>query len=370
MRIYSAPSTLGFRPSRFDGAPAKLPQLNSDLRITDAANECGLWDSYITDQAGSTFCHRAAWPKIISDTLHHDPIYLAAIGGSGDWRGVLPLVRVRSILGHYLISLPFLNDGGPLGDVEAQKALVEYAIAEAKRSGASLVELRSRHDLPGPLVTSHRRIGVHLDLPSSVDELWKQTFRGKLRAQIRRPVKDGMSFQRGAAEIESFYRVFAHNMRDLGTPVLPRRFFERIAAEFGDSVLFRTVYTSAGVPVAAACCFHWLNELEVMWASSIRRFNSSAPNMLLYASLMEEAIARGVTVFNFGRSAPGSPTHRFKQQWGGRDVPLPWPSWMREAQASVPTTDKRVYRIAIGVWRHLPLAVANRAGPFLARLLP
>jgi dTDP-4-amino-4,6-dideoxygalactose transaminase len=38
--------------------------------------------------------------------------------------------------------------------------------------------------------------------------------------------------------------------------------------------------------------------------------------MLLYWSLIREAIARGTRAFNFGRCTPGAPTHRFKQQWG------------------------------------------------------
>ena len=339
------------------------------LRVVDA-HDRGRWDRYVAAAPLSTFCHQFAWRHVMTDVLGHECRYFASVDENDIWKGVLPLVHVRSALGHFLVSLPFLNDGGALGDALSQRQLVNHALAEARRSGASVLELRSRRDAPGPLVAANRRIAVHLHLPSSVDELWKRTFRGKLRAQIRRPLKEGMSFRTGAGEQESFYRVFAHNMRDLGTPVLPRKFFDRVAAEFGDGVLFGTVYTNAGEPVAVACCFHWRNELEVMWASSIRRFNRSAPNMLLYASLMEQAIVRGVSVFNFGRSAPGSPTHRFKQQWGGYDVPLPWPSWTRDPGASVPTTDKGVYRAAVGVWRRLPLVVTNRVGPFIARLLP
>ena len=55
------------------------------------------------------------------DVLGHESLYVAATDDDGTWHGVLPLVRVRNILGHYLISLPFLNDGGPLGDPDAQR---------------------------------------------------------------------------------------------------------------------------------------------------------------------------------------------------------------------------------------------------------
>jgi FemAB-related protein (PEP-CTERM system-associated) len=340
------------------------------LTVIDAGDNLVEWDRYVTASPSSTFCHRAGWKHIMADILGHEPHYIAAVDAQGTWQGVLPLIRVRSMLGHFLISLPFLNDGGPLGDSDTQLQLVEHAVAEARRSGAGLLEFRARHELPGPLTPSYRRVAVHLPLPSSVEEMWKSTLRPKLRSQIRRPGKEGMTVRSGPGELEAFYAVFARNMRDLGTPVLPRAFFERGASTFGSSMLFAAVYNKSGIPVAGACCLHWRRELEVTWASSLREFNRAAPNMLLYSALMEEAIGRKVEVFNFGRCSPDSSTHRFKRQWGGHDVPLPWPFWSRHAAIGVPSTKSPFYRLAIAAWRHFPLRVANRIGPRLARLLP
>lgn len=342
----------------------------SALRIIDAGAEPEEWDRFVVSSAGSTFCHLVGWKDIMANVLGQKCLYLAAVDESGAWRGVLPLVRVRSVLGHYLISLPFLNDGGPLGDPKAQQSLVECAVTEAKRSGASLLELRSREGLPGPVTPSYRRISVHLSLPTSVDDLWKNTLRTKLRTKIRRPGKEGMVFRCGSAELDGFYKVFARNMRDLGTPVLPRAFFQRIQSTFGSRALFAAVYTKSGAPVAGACCLHWRDEIEVTWGSSLREFNHLSPNMFLYCRLMEEAIGRGVRVFNFGRCAPGGSTHKFKQQWGGRDVALPWPFWSRHATIAVPSVDRPLFRLATAAWKRLPVSIANRVGPALARLLP
>jgi serine/alanine adding enzyme len=346
------------------------PRTPLSVRLIRGNADSEQWDRYVADTNASTFCHQSGWKQIMEDVLGHECLYFAAVDGSGEWRGVLPLVRVRSVLGHYLISLPFLNDGGPLGDAESQQSLVEYAIAEAKRSGASLLELRSREDVPGPLTPSYRRVSVHLSLPSSREELWENTLRPKLRSQIRRPGKEGMTFRAGAAELDGFYAVFARNMRDLGTPVLPRKFFELGASSFATSMIFAAIYSSAGVPVAGACCLHWRDELEVTWASSLREYNRLSPNMLLYASLMEEAIDRGVKIFNFGRSEAGGSTHKFKQQWGGHDVPLPWPFWSPSAVVRVPSAKNPFYRVATAVWSQLPVTITNRLGPVLARLLP
>jgi FemAB-related protein (PEP-CTERM system-associated) len=328
------------------------------------------WDRFVTGAADSTFCHLAGWREIMTDVLRHECQYLVAQDDAETWHGVLPLVRVRGLLGHYLVSMPFLNDGGPLGDEEARQLLVEHAVAEADRSGASLLELRSRRDVAGPASPAHRKITVMLALPETVDDLWAHTFKAKLRSQVRRPGKEGMTAKVGLDQLGPFYEVFAENMRDLGTPVLPRAFFERIAALFADRVVFASVYTPSGIPVAAGCCLAWRDEIEVTWASSRRAYNKSSPNMLLYAELMEEAIRRGMRVFNFGRCTPGGPTHRFKQQWGGHDVPLPWPSWSRNGHVGTPSPDRPAFRLATAAWSRLPLAIANRLGPVLARHIP
>ena len=342
----------------------------SSLRVVDGGDDSEQWDRFVATAAGSTFSHLAGWKEIMTRVLGHECLYLAAVDDAGSWQGILPLVRVRSILGHYLISLPFLNDGGPVGSRAAQEILVEHALAEAARSGAGLLELRARHEVPGHLAPAYRKISVHLRLPSSVESLWKATLRPKLRAQIRRPLKESMVFRYGPGELDGFYKVFARNMRDLGTPVLPKAFFESASSAFGALVLFAAVYTKDEVPVAGACCLLWRQELEVTWASSLREFNHLSPNMLLYSRLMEEAIDREVMIFNFGRCSPGGSTHRFKQQWGGSDVPLPWPTWSRNPEVGVPSADRPLYQLAVTAWRHLPLAIANRVGPVLSRLLP
>ena len=173
----------------------------------------------------------------------------------------------------------------------------------------------------------------------------------------------------GLNEIQAFYRVFAQNMRLLGTPVLPRRLFERFAAVFPEHVEFAVVY-HGDVPIAAGCGFRFGSEFELTWASSLREYNKQAPNMLLYWSLMERMIELGITTFDFGRCTPDSGTHAFKKQWGGHDVALPWAQWSARNVDSTPSPNQGVYKWAVAAWRHLPLAVTNRVGPLIATRLP
>jgi serine/alanine adding enzyme len=345
----------------------------------DGADETA-WDAFVAQPPGegvgegSTFCHRAAWRRVLADAMGAESHDFVARDSTGMIRGILPLARVRSpLFGDYLISLPFLNAGGPLGDPIACGRLAGAAVAEARRLGVDLLELRTRGvgiGTPPPLAVVARKITVRLPLPQSAAELW-ESFPAKLRSQVRRSQKDGLQTRFGSGEWEAFYEVFARHMRDLGTPVVPRRFFELVAERLGDIAVFGVVYRGAE-PVAAGCGFRWRGEVEITWASALRAHQRSAPNMLLYWAFMERAIADGVRVFDFGRCTPGGGTHRFKQQWGGADVPLPWAQWSPRGRGlrTTPSPERPVYRAAAAMWRRLPLAVANRVGPLLARRLP
>jgi FemAB-related protein (PEP-CTERM system-associated) len=307
---------------------------------------------------------------VVEDVFGHPTTYWTARGPSGEVRGLLPLVRVRSrLFGDYLVSMPFLSYGGPLGDPAAREVLCRHATEEAERLGVDLMELRARTPVPGPAQISHRKLTVLLDLPDSPEEMWEDGLRSKVRSQVRRPMKEGMEARFGPERMDDFYAVFSETMRDLGTPVLPRSFFALIREAFPEQVLFCAVELD-GIPVAAGCGFFWNGEVEITWAGSLRSHSRKAPNMLLYWDFIRESIERGASVFNFGRCSPDSGTHRFKRQWGGRDHPLPWAQWSPKGLSATPTPDSRKFQLATAAWSRLPVAVANRLGPWLSRSLP
>ena len=327
------------------------------------------WDGLVERADGSTFCHLAGWGEILTDVLGHEWVPLSVRAPDGQLSGVLPLVRLRSrLLGDRLVSMPFLNYGGPVGAADARRRLVRAAVAEAHRSDAAWLEIRAREAIDCGLSPGRSKVTVLLELPVDLETLW-QEFRSTVRNRIRRARKEGMEVRVGADQLEPFYDVFARNMRDLGTPVLPRVFFERVASRFAGLVDFTAIWWRDR-PVAGSCGFVWRDEFEITWVSSLREHNVRAPNMLLYWSLMERMSRRGVRLFNFGRCTPGGGTHRFKRNWGGADVPLQWKQWAGRAGAGSASYDAPGYRAAAAVWRRLPVPVTRRLGPLLARQLP
>lgn len=351
------------------------------VRITRETRVPEDWDPFVRTSPGGTHCHLSGWRRIMERVLGHECLYLTARDEEGALEGILPIVAVRSqLFGRYLVSMPFLNYGGPLGSARARAALAQWARQRAINDGADLLELRWRasaiqSDLeaetapPTGYEIHARKVTVVLPLPNDPEVMWTEGLKSKVRSQVRRPMKEGYEVRIGPDEVGPFYDVFARNMRDLGTPVLDRRLFEEIARVFHESVTYATVYDH-DTPIAAGCGFHFGDEFEITWASSLREYSRTAPNMLLYWRLIGHAIERGASVFNFGRCTPGGGTHRFKLQWGGVDESLPWATWSRGEDRATPNPEQGRYRIATALWKRLPVLLTRLAGPYLARRIP
>lgn len=342
----------------------------SPLERTPAAeNE---WDRYVDNSPASAVYHLAAFRSFIESATGHRASYLEA-RRDGLLCGVLPLVELKSrLFGHYFVSLPYFNHCGILADDdEARAALARAAAQQVKASGASHVEIRHIGTASGiDWKFKTTKDEMLLALPSTVEAMLTG-FRSKLRSQIKRAGKEGMHTRVGGAELlEPFYSVFARNMRDLGTPVYAQAFFEEFFARFSDR-LWIVLCEAGGVPVAAGVLIGWRGTMEIPWASSLREHNHLAPNMLLYWTALQHAINCGYQTFDFGRSTRGAGTWKFKEQWGAKPTPLYWYYFMQDGIPLPELNPQNAkYRLAISVWRRLPLSITNRVGPYIVKNLP
>lgn len=359
-------STIADPETRMDAEGSKVT-----IAPLDASPEAGAeWDAYVAGDDDSSFCHLSGWRSVMKGALGHDAHYLVARDGSGRIVGGLPLVLVRGgVLGRSLYSMPFLSYGGPLGSPTVRRALLEEAQAMATELRAGTMEIRTRTAVDSDLTPANYKVTCLLPLADSEEAMWKDGLRSSSRTSIRKGLKSGLTAHSGLDQLDTFYRVFRRNMRDLGTPVLPRAFFEHLRDIFPEIVDFTVVHHEE-TPVAASAGFLWKGEFEMTWVSSIRDYNPMRPNMLLYWEVMRAMIERGAHTFNFGRCTPGSGTHTFKSRWGTTDEELPWLHWDKDGSGPTPYDDRSMLQTASSIWKKLPLALTNRLGPHLSRLLP
>jgi FemAB-related protein (PEP-CTERM system-associated) len=268
--------------------------------------------------------------------------------------------------------LPYLNTGGVMAeDPAVAAALIDRAVALANELGVRYLELRHEQPLEHPALSARRTEKVHmrLPLPEQASELWNQ-LNAKVRNQIRKGQKNDLQVVWGGQELlKEFYYVFSRNMRDLGTPVYGRALFERVLYHFPDRAEF-CVVRSQGCSAAAALLLHGWGVSEVPSASSLREFNPTCANMLMYWHLLERAIQRGQDLFDFGRSSADSNTYRFKKQWGAEPHPATWQYYVRQGRIDAVRPDNPRYQRVIRLWQRLPVALTRLIGPPIVRGIP
>lgn len=329
-------------------------------------------DRYVGQHPGASIWHRPLISSFIKQTYGHRVCYLGAVTGCGKLVGILPIVRLKSgLFGNFMVSMPFFNYGGVLADnADIANQLIQSADQWRREERAKHLELRFVHDNKLGLPQRTDKVTFWLPLPDQIDSLWG-SFKPKLRAQIRRGDRDLSSLSIGGIELlDEFYQVFSVNMRDLGTPVYSRAFFQNLLTGLDGQAWL--VVARIGER-AAGCAFltGYRERMEIPWASTLRKQSHTGINMIMYWKILEFAVEHRFKVFDFGRCTENNGTYRFKQQWGGQPIPLHW-DYVLPKGAMPPglNPDNPKFRLLIAVWRKLPVWVANLVGPRIVRVLP
>lgn len=332
------------------------------------------WNDFVRAHPGTSTYLLSDWALLAREVFGHEAFFIEARTGEGSLLGVLPLVRQKSLLfGNFATSVPFFNYGGALADsAELAARLMEHARELAEGLGCNYVEFRDAQPREGNWRVRTDKVTMILDLPADFASLSKQ-LGAKLRSQVKRSEREHPSTRVGGLDlVDDFYGVFCDNMRQLGTPVYPRRFFEAILKRFPRETAV-VVVDRAGKPAAAAFLVFSSQRAEIPWAACRADAKPLGFNMRLYWEVLGVVVSRGCTSFDFGRSTADSGTFQFKKQWGARPVQLYWHRWERGragVESSAPLAESRAMQLAVSVWQRLPLSLTNAIGPWVSPHLP
>lgn len=326
------------------------------------------WEGFVADQPDSSSYHRWAWKRVFEEVFGWPAIYLIAEEG-GEVRGILPLVHQKCWTRSYLSSMPHLKGGGIVArSPEAAQLLYTCAVDVARHTNAEYLELRQLHKHELPLLLRQDKVGAVLRIEAD-SETRLRCMEKKARNLVRKSLTFGMVAEFGGAQLlGTFYEIYRHNMRDLGSPAYSRQFFSEILNRFPDES-YVCVIRLAEKEVAAAFMIGFRETLEVAWASSYRKFLRFKPNMFLYWNILNFAAERGYKLLDFGRSSRTSGTYEFKLQWGAIPNALHWCYWLNQ-QGTIPEGQQAGMQMASRVWRRLPLPFTNILGPALIKHIP
>jgi FemAB-related protein (PEP-CTERM system-associated) len=341
------------------------------VRAADLGNsaESARIDAYVAEHPESEFFHRPQWSLAVEQGCGQRSHYLVAERPGRGLVGCLPLTDVRSALfGRALVSAGFGTGGGVLADdAAAAAALLRAGANLADRLGCATLELRG-----GPLseeytVRDDIYVGFVMPLPQGEEAILKSIKRR--HRGVRRARALGLSARAGrsARDRSDFFRVYGESVRNLGSPVYPRRLFEEMLDRFGDDADIVTTYKQ-GRPVASALNFYFKGIVHPYWGGGTSAARDCFGSELMYFETMCHASRRGCTRFDFGRSKIGTGNHSFKMNWGLEPQPLRY--GIRTAAGAAPRDINPLspkYRLQVALWKTLPLPLANLIGPPIAR---
>jgi len=341
----------------------------ADINIPHEAMAIETW---LSARNEATPFHRPAWMRAILLACGHPVHYLIAKNVGGEVIGVLPLHEVHSgLFGRALVSSGFAVSGGIIADDPAVvQALADGAWALADRLSCPSLEMRGCHLPTGP--------GWHIDDESyagfvrplaSDDEAELLVIPRKQRAEVRRSLTLDLDVRTGRedGDISDHYSVYSESVRNLGTPVFPQAMFRAVLDAFEDDADILTV-SHEGRPVASVLSLYHRGVVMPYWGGGTWAARGLRANDLMYFALMRHARQRGCTAFDFGRSKFGTGAFAFKKNWGFEPAPLGYA--VRTADGMQPRAINPLnpkYRLQIALWQRLPLPVANRLGPMIAR---
>ncbi|MGB3210015.1 MAG: GNAT family N-acetyltransferase [Desulforhopalus sp.] len=334
------------------------------------------WNQYAAKNIAAKYSHLFDWGDSLAKVYSLPILRLAAINTQTNRiSGILPLVLFDPPgKEKRLISLPYTDAAGIVADDwESGRRLLYTALEFADKLEANHLELRQDATLQ-PFIQQEKTIDTWSytphnfktellrPLPKSVDTLWSE-LSAKVRNQVRKARRCECIVKVGGVELlTDFYAVFSENMRDLGSPVHGLELFRSIVRSEAPRSAIIIIYLH-GKPAAAAVVLLHNGVLCNPWASSLRIYRPSCPNMLLYWSMLEYAVDHGCNWFDFGRSSPDAPTCRFKLKWGAGMEPLVWYVFSRKPHDWDPRSESLEY----DNWKSFDLRRSRRDGPAIRR---
>jgi FemAB-related protein (PEP-CTERM system-associated) len=350
---------------------ALSPTVAVSVRTADLGDprERSRVDAFVIAHPDGTVFHRPQWSLAVERGTGQRAFYLVA-ERAGAIVGLLPLTMIRSALfGNALVSAGFGTGGGILADAAAPvRALAEAGWSMAERFGCPSLELRGGPFPPEWTLQEGVYSNFARDLPGGEAALFDALPR-RQRAEVRRARDFGLIASADADDrhLKAHFRVYGESVRNLGTPVFPGRLFVSMVEAFEGEADIVMIWKDDR-PLASLLTFYFKGVCQPYWGGGTAEAREYRANDLVYFEAMRRGLDRGCTRADFGRSKVGTGPWKRKKIWDFEERPLVYATRTAAGGSSRevnPLSPK--YRLQVAAWQKLPLWLANRIGPVIAR---
>jgi len=325
------------------------------------------WDEFVENSTSSTFFHKAGWKEVIEKSFGHKTYFLYT-EDQGKITGILPLVHINSLLfGNSLSSCAFCVYGGILTDKEeSYDELNKKACELAEQLGVDHLEMRNKTQLTPERPYKELYVTFRKELEDDEEKNMLAIPR-KQRAVIRKGIKAGLQSEIDQ-DVDRLYQAYSESVRNLGTPVFSKKYFSILKQVFKEQCEVVTIVDKNGLLIASVMNFYFKDEVLPYYGGGTEYARAVQGNDFMYWEVMRRAVAKGIKIFDYGRSKEGTGSYRFKKHWGFEPKPLFYEFYLVKSD-SIPDINplNPKYQIFISAWKRLPLAVSQAVGPWLAK---
>ena len=295
----------------------------------------------------------------------YDVWRLSAFAGQ-DLVGLLVLTHVKTpLFGNALIAPAFFVSGGVLWP-DDPLPLLQAAVELGRSLHVDHLELRLRTLPAGAehIANLHVSETYAFFRGPLITDL--QVLPSKTRSHVRLALAD-QTLTSVTGDFDSFVRCYRRSMHDLGTPMHAPGFYRELYETLPARV--DTVFR-AGEPLCAVMSFVNRDTVLPYYGGGFPAARAHDAFDRMYFDLMQQSAAQGYRVFDFGRSKRGTGAFEYKRRRGFAPAPAVYVQVLigRKTPPEYNPLNPK-YARAASVWRRLPLCVADRIGPPLARQL-
>ena len=289
------------------------------IKTLDVANY-SRWDDFVQASTDATFFHQAGWKEVIERAFGHKTFFLY-VENDGKITGILPLVHINSLFfGNTLVSIaPCVYGGIVASDEQSYLKLDNEACRLAEELGVDCLEMRNRVQKTPERPYKKLYVSFRKELDADVEKNFLAIPR-KQRAMVRKGIDAGLTSVIDS-NIDRIYRAYSESVRNLGTPVFSKKYFQTLKDVFADQCEVLTVEHN-GQLIASVMSFYFKDEILPYYGGGTDLARELKGNDFMYWEVMRRAVEKGIKVFDYGRSKIGTGSYSFKKNWGFTPEPI------------------------------------------------
>lgn len=341
------------------------------------------YEKFIEKDSNSRIQHILSWQDSICNTYKNCSICNYYLKKGKKIRAVFPFIYLKSMLfGNKIISMPFLDNGGFLGDFSQKD--IRALIKKIKKDYPKLkgIQIRTNEQMQNYLKVnkylkklnfnvSNNRSQLILNLKSS-DEIFSSLSKNTKRMiKIGEKNKLNLVVVESSQEINDFYKIYFKKMKSFGSPQHSKRFFLNLWSGLNPkNIRAISCYYNKKLLGTMIC---YLEKSYVYYIYSFttedRDLLKYRPNEFLYWNFIKWSADSGYNYFDFGQvelnSKKGSHAegiYNFKKKWGGELFKRTYYDFPNKGENTNINKNSNLKKLR-ALWSKLPDGLIKLIGP-------